>query len=98
MISDIDGTITKSDMLGHIMPRIGADWSQPAICDLFQRIHDNGYEFVYLTARAIGQFSTTKQYISSLKQGKVALPKGPILTSPDRLMRSINREIILKKP
>jgi len=27
VISDIDGTITKSDMLGHIMPRIGQDWS-----------------------------------------------------------------------
>ena len=35
VISDIDGTITKSDLLGHVMPKLGNDWSQPAICELF---------------------------------------------------------------
>jgi len=43
VISDIDGTITKSDVLGHVMPRLGADWSQPAICNLYQKISQNGY-------------------------------------------------------
>lgn len=80
------------------MPRIGQDWSHPAICDLYQKIHNNGYQFVYLTARAIGQSETTKQYISSLKQNQTTLPKGPILTSPDRFMHSFKRELILKKP
>jgi phosphatidate phosphatase LPIN len=27
VISDIDGTITKSDLLGHILPIVGRDWS-----------------------------------------------------------------------
>ena len=27
IISDVDGTITKSDVLGHVMPRFGNDWS-----------------------------------------------------------------------
>ena len=32
IISDIDGTVTKSDVLGHILPRIGVhDWSQTGI-------------------------------------------------------------------
>ncbi len=26
VISDIDGTITKSDLLGHVLPRVGWDW------------------------------------------------------------------------
>jgi len=85
-------------MLGHIMPRIGADWSQPSICDLFKKINTNGYQFLYLTARAIGQSNSTKQYITSLKQGNQKLPPGPVLTSPDRLMSSFNREVIMKKP
>jgi len=35
VISDVDGTITKSDVLGHIMPRVGKDWTQPNTVDLF---------------------------------------------------------------
>jgi phosphatidate phosphatase LPIN len=53
---------------------------------------------LYLTARAIGQAETTKNYIESLKQDNLKLPPGPIIMSPDRLLRSFSREIILKKP
>lgn len=53
---------------------------------------------LYLTARAIGQADTTKQYLTQLRQNGLSLPKGPVVMSPDRLMRSFNREIILKKP
>jgi phosphatidate phosphatase LPIN len=35
IISDVDGTVTKSDIMGHVMPRLGADWSHPGIVDLF---------------------------------------------------------------
>merc|ERR1712130_557992 len=28
VISDIDGTITKSDVLGHFLPMVGRDWAQ----------------------------------------------------------------------
>ena len=32
MISDIDGTITKSDVRGMIKPMMGKDWSHPGVC------------------------------------------------------------------
>ena len=35
VISDVDGTITRSDVMGHVMPRFGNDWSHSGICDLF---------------------------------------------------------------
>ena len=54
VISDVDGTITRSDVMGHVMPRFGNDWSHAGICNLFQKIEQNGYEVLYLTARAIG--------------------------------------------
>ena len=57
VISDIDGTITKSDVLGHVLPAIGRDWSQQGVTGLFNKIRRNGYRFVYLSARAIGQVS-----------------------------------------
>ena len=43
IISDVDGTITRSDVMGHVMPRFGHDWSHAGICNLFQKINGNGY-------------------------------------------------------
>ena len=34
VISDIDGTITKSDVLGHLLPVIGRDWAQSGVAQL----------------------------------------------------------------
>ena len=67
VISDVDGTITKSDVLGHVLPKFGNDWSQPGIADLYQKISQNGYKILYLTARAIGQAESTKEYIYSIR-------------------------------
>ena len=55
VISDIDGTITKSDVLGHILPIVGQDWAQSGVAQLFTKIKNNGYRILYLSARAIGQ-------------------------------------------
>jgi phosphatidate phosphatase LPIN len=42
VISDVDGTITKSDVLGHIIPAIGGTWAHTSIVDLYGRIQNNG--------------------------------------------------------
>jgi len=55
VISDIDGTITKSDVLGHILPIVGKDWAQSGVAQLFTKIQNNGYRLLYLSARAIGK-------------------------------------------
>jgi len=55
VISDIDGTITRSDVLGHILPMVGKDWAQIGVAQLFTKIEENGYKLLYLSARAIGQ-------------------------------------------
>lgn len=70
VISDLDGTITKSDVLGHIFPLIGKDWSHNNVVKLYTDIEKNGFKILYLTARAIGQFDTTKNYLRQLKQSK----------------------------
>lgn len=38
IVSDIDGTITKTDFMGHLMTYFGKDWSQPGIAPLYQNI------------------------------------------------------------
>lgn len=60
VISDVDGTITKSDVLGHVLPRFGNDWSHDGVADLFNKITDRGYQILYLSARAIGQADLTR--------------------------------------
>ena len=98
IVSDIDGTITKSDILGNLMPLVGRDWSHGGVTKLYSLIHKNGYEFIYLTSRAIGQANVTRGYIHSLRQGVDSLPAGPIIMSPDRLIQSFRREVIDRKP
>uniref|UniRef100_A0A182R0X5 phosphatidate phosphatase n=1 Tax=Anopheles farauti TaxID=69004 RepID=A0A182R0X5_9DIPT len=98
VISDIDGTITKSDVLGHILPMVGKSWDQIGVAQLFTKIEENGYKMLYLSARAIGQAKTTRGYLQSIRQGDVKLPDGPLLLNPTSLMSAFHREVIEKKP
>ena len=98
VISDIDGTITKSDVLGHLLPVIGRDWAQSGVAHLYTKIRNNGYQIIYLSARAIGQASVTKDYLQSLKQGDVCLPDGPLFLNPDSLIHAFKREVIDRNP
>ncbi|XP_023570662.1 phosphatidate phosphatase LPIN3 isoform X2 [Octodon degus] len=98
IISDIDGTITKSDALGHILPQLGKDWTHQGITSLYHKIHLNGYKFLYCSARAIGMADLTKAYLQWVSEGGCGLPKGPILLSPSSLFSALHREVIEKKP
>jgi len=44
VVTDVDGTVTRSDFLGHVLPRIGAsDWAHEGIANLYTSISQNGY-------------------------------------------------------
>ncbi|CDW90374.1 phosphatidate phosphatase lpin3 [Stylonychia lemnae] len=99
VISDVDGTITKSDMLGHVLPRFGKDWTHQGIAKLYTGIEKNGYKILYLSSRPIGLADFTREYLKGIKQDeKFGMPEGPVIMSPDRMVKSMNREIIQKKP
>uniref|UniRef100_A0A8I6AH46 phosphatidate phosphatase n=2 Tax=Rattus norvegicus TaxID=10116 RepID=A0A8I6AH46_RAT len=44
IISDIDGTITKSDALGQILPQLGKDWTHQGIARLYHSINEEVIE------------------------------------------------------
>ncbi|KAI8079684.1 Lipin/Ned1/Smp2-domain-containing protein [Gilbertella persicaria] len=98
VISDIDGTITKSDAMGHLMTMIGKDWTHAGVAQLYTDIANNGYHFLYLTSRAIGQADYTRDYLKNILQDNYQLPEGPVIMSPDRLFTSLHREVIIRKP
>ncbi|KAG9324351.1 hypothetical protein KVV02_004946 [Mortierella alpina] len=98
VISDIDGTITKSDALGHIFTMAGKDWTHSGVAKLYTDIVNNGYHILYLTSRAIGQADYTRKYLKNVEQNNYQLPDGPVIMSPDRLMTAFHREVIMRKP
>ncbi len=98
VISDIDGTITKSDVLGHVLNTIGRDWTHPGVAKLYTDIASNGYNFLYLTSRSVGQADTTRNYLDGVVQEGYKLPKGPVILSPDRTIAALRREVYLRKP
>lgn len=94
---DIDGTVTKSDLLGVILPRIGIDWYHDGVIDLINKLNKNGYKIVYLTARAIFQSDATHEFLSNLKEKGQYLPYGPIIMDPDGVFSSFKKGIIQKQ-
>jgi len=78
-------------MIGSVIPMIGSDWSQAGIAQLYQMILRNGYKFLYLSARAIGQSQQTRDYLRSVKQNKTKLPDGPLLLSPSSLISAFHK-------
>ncbi|KAF3913836.1 Lipin-3 [Orbilia brochopaga] len=98
VISDIDGTITKSDALGHFYNMLGRDWTHMGVAKLFTDISANGYNIIYLTSRSVGQADTTRNYLNGIVQDKYKLPKGPVIMSPDRTLAALRREVYLRKP
>ncbi|XP_009273842.1 PREDICTED: phosphatidate phosphatase LPIN1 isoform X2 [Aptenodytes forsteri] len=98
VISDIDGTITRSDTLGHILPTLGKDWTHQGIAKLYHKVSQNGYKFLYCSARAIGMADMTRGYLHWVNERGTVLPQGPVLLSPSSLFSAFHREVIEKKP
>lgn len=98
VISDVDGTITRSDLLGQVMPLVGMDWSQIGVAHLFSAIKENGYQLLFLSARSISQAFHTRHFLFNIKQDGKALPDGPVVISPDGLFPSLFREVVRRAP
>jgi phosphatidate phosphatase LPIN len=98
VISDIDGTITKSDALGHVLNMIGRDWTHIGVAKLYTEIVNNGYNIMYLTSRSVGQADLTRAYLNGVIQESYRLPRGPTIMSPDRTVAALRRELYIRKP
>ena len=94
---DIDGTITRSDVLGVILPRLGFNWNHDGVIELIDKMNNNGYKIVYLTARAIFQGDATHEFLNSLEKDGIKLPPGPIIMDPDGIFSSFKKGIVQKQ-
>jgi len=82
ILTDIDGTITTSDVSGFILPQVGMDAHHSHVIEFLQRVSANGYVPVYLTARPMSLSQKTREYLFQNSMGSVSVPKGPLFVSP----------------
>ncbi|EAY16267.1 SMP2 protein-related protein [Trichomonas vaginalis G3] len=98
VVSDIDGTVTKSDAIGQVFGAIGADWTQPGLAKLYDKIASYGCQFIYLTARPVSQASVTRHLLSRIDQEGTKLPDGPCILAPDGFIHAFTREVVKREP
>ena len=98
VVSDVDGTITKSDVIGHLAPMVGKDWNHAGIASLYNRIRDNGFELMFLSSRAVSQSAGTRRYLEKLTQDGETLTHGPVLLAPDSISAALYREVVIRQP
>eukprot|EP01080_Neovahlkampfia_damariscottae_P010129 gene10129-2548_t len=98
IISDIDGTVTRSDMRGHIYSSMQKDYTHAGCSKLFSKIVKNGYKLIYLTARPVSMIKETKRYIHSIDQDNYKMPDFPIITSPNKSAHAFIREVLIREP
>ena len=98
LVSDLDGTISRSDLLGQLSYLWGGDWSHKNITKLYNDIYNNGYKILYLTARTMCKHKQNKEFLYNINQNNITMPEGPILMSKDDFISAFKTEIIDKKP
>jgi len=100
VVSDIDGTVTKSNLRGLLLPALGiSDWKHPGIVELYSDIEDRGYMILYLTSRAIGQSDSTREYLFNLREeGGYRMPVGPVLMQVNSVIDTVKTEVIDQDP
>jgi len=99
VISDIDGTITRSNVRGMVLPVLGlSDWKHNGVVKLYSLISEQGYMLIYLSSRAIGQSDNTRDYIYSLREGNYTMPRGPIFLRVDSIFNAFATEVIDGNP
>jgi phosphatidate phosphatase LPIN len=88
IISDIDGTVTKSTVRGVIYPLFGIKWHYRGIKKLYYKLISDGYKIIYLTAKPLDLKEQTRNYFNEIN-----MPDGPIITRPTGWFESAYMEL-----
>lgn len=98
VVSDIDGTITKSNARGILGTLITQQYEKAChvgICHILSKLSSSS-QVVYVTSRPIALANQTRQLLSSLKQGNETLPHGPLLGFGGNFRQLMMMELVSK--
>ncbi|KAH9156627.1 hypothetical protein AeRB84_001490 [Aphanomyces euteiches] len=100
VVVDLDGTITISDVEGHIRTiRLGQyDYIHAGVCAFYSRLLGMGLRILYLTARPIDWTNASRDHLDRARQGNVRLPPGPLLTNSMGVTGALMTEVVHKNP
>jgi hypothetical protein len=100
VVVDIDGTLTRSDVRGYV---------ETVYLGRYEYIHDGAVTFfsllskefhvchLYLTSRPLHHLQDTKAFLHLVHDHKGNhLPKGPLFTNKENVMKAIYRELVAK--
>ena len=85
IVSDIDGTITRSDVIGFLGGSLGFDVHHLDVIRFLQNVHQNGYHVIYVSARPMAFDQNTREYLFDTLQNDVggnSLPLGAVFLNP----------------
>ncbi|GMF37566.1 unnamed protein product [Phytophthora fragariaefolia] len=100
VVVDLDGTLTISDVEGHIRTlRLGQyDFLHAGACDFFTKLHELGMRIVYLTARPLDWASASRTHLENAVQQSIPLPPGVLITNSNGLTGALFTEVVNKTP
>ncbi|TDH64834.1 uncharacterized protein CCR75_000592 [Bremia lactucae] len=100
VVVDLDGTLTISDVEGHIRTlRLGQyDFLHAGSCDFFTKLHELGLRIVYLTARPLDWASASRIHLENAVQHSISLPPGVLITNSTGLTGALFTEVVNKTP
>ena len=67
VLTDIDGTITTSDVTGFVLPQLGIESHHRDVVEFLDRVSRNGHAVVYLSARPMSLGKTTRGYLFEVR-------------------------------
>jgi phosphatidate phosphatase PAH1 len=99
IISDIDGTITKSNTRGVIDTIVTAKYQHVHrnICNLLHQVASQpNTRVVYVTSRPLSLATTTRRFLDHVRQEDRNLPVGPILGFSGKFSHLLFMEMVTK--
>ena len=84
VVTDIDGTITKSDFKGLLAKIFEYDHHHDGVIELFDAVSKNGYDLIYISAISSSADELTRKYLFDQLQNidGYSLPRSPLFMSP----------------
>lgn len=100
VIAEIDGAVSRiasSGMFSNLLSS-GKEKERSGLhhgaLEFYSKLARNGYRIVYLTCRGLSQAELMHAMLRPSSDQGLALPNGPVLLAPDRLLATNSNEVI----
>jgi hypothetical protein len=103
VVMDIDGSITKSNLLGLMDTLVTEAYTycHDGVCQFLSRLTDGTslpsggqLRILYLSSRPLALVNLTRKFLTNLQQGADGLPVGPLVGFPGTISQVLHMELV----